>query len=203
MNIENEQTTARVSRLFEQIRRYFTLQKEYLSLNGVEMLTRLFTAIVLAVILILAGFLVILFGCFALAYWIGTLLDSTVLGFAIIAGVMLLVALLVWANRMSWIVQPTTRFMIGLFATKVVTPTLEGVMTVKENTSQQIEAQEQKELHDKRGGREYPAEKGQDPAPESGKGKDPLSPGNPGRSYPEVGDSLHGKLGKVLCIPVV
>ena len=60
-----------------------------------------------------------------------------------IAGVMLLVALLVWANRMSWIVQPTTRFMIGLFATKVVTPTLEGVMTVKENTSQQIEAQEQ------------------------------------------------------------
>lgn len=143
MNIENEQTTARVSRLFEQIRRYFTLQKEYLSLNGVEMLTRLFTAIVLAVILILVGFLVILFGCFALAYWIGTLLDSTVLGFAIIAGVMLLVALLVWANRMSWIVQPTTRFMIGLFATKVVTPTLEGVMTVKENTSQQIEAQEQ------------------------------------------------------------
>lgn len=143
MSIENEQTTARVSRLFEQIRRYFTLQKEYLSLNGVEMLTRLFTAIVLAVILILAGFLVILFGCFALAYWIGTLLDSTVLGFAIIAGVMLLVALLVWANRMSWIVQPTTRFMIGLFATKVVTPTLEGVMTVKENTSQQIEAQEQ------------------------------------------------------------
>lgn len=143
MNIENEQTTARVSRLFEQIRRYFTLQKEYLSLNGVEMLTRLFTAIVLAVILILVGFLVILFGCFALAYWIGTLLDSTVLGFAIIAGVMLLVALLVWANRMSWIVQPTTRFMIGLFATKVVTPTLEGVMTVKESTSQQIEAQEQ------------------------------------------------------------
>lgn len=143
MNIENEQTTARVSRLFEQIRRYFTLQKEYLSLNGVEMLTRLFTAIVLAVILILVGFLVILFGCFALAYWIGTLLDSTVLGFAIIAGVMLLVALLVWANRMSWIVQPTTRFMIGLFATKVVTPTLEGVMTVKESTSQQIEAQEE------------------------------------------------------------
>lgn len=143
MNIENEQTTARVSRLFEQIRRYFALQKEYLSLNGVEMLTRLFTAIVLAVILILVGFLVILFGCFALAYWIGTLLDSTVLGFAIIAGVMLLVALLVWANRMSWIVQPTTRFMIGLFATKVVTPTLEGVMTVKESTSQQIEAQEQ------------------------------------------------------------
>lgn len=143
MNIENEQTTARVSRLFEQIRRYFALQKEYLSLNGVEMLTRLFTAIVLAVILILVGFLVILFGCFALAYWIGTLLDSTVLGFAIIAGVMLLVALLVWANRMSWIVQPTTRFMIGLFATKVVTPTLEGVMTVKESTSQQIGAQEQ------------------------------------------------------------
>ena len=143
MNIENEQTTARVSRLFEQVRHYFALQKNYLSLHGVEMLTRLFTAIALSVILILVGFLVILFGSFALAYWIGTLLDSTVLGFAIIAGVLLLAALLVWANRMSWIVRPTTRYMIGIFATEVVMPTLEGVTMEQERARQQIEKQEE------------------------------------------------------------
>ena len=143
MNIENEQTTARMSRLFEQVRRYFALQKDYLSLHGVEMLTRLFTAIALAVILILAGFLVILFGSFALAYWIGSLLDSTVLGFAIIAGALLLVALLIWANRSAWIVRPVTRFMIGLFATEVVIPTLEGVTMEQERTRQQIEEQEE------------------------------------------------------------
>lgn len=144
MNIENEQTTARMSQLFEQVRRYFALQKDYLSLHGVEMLTRLFTAIALAAILILAGFLVILFGSFALAYWIGSLLDSTILGFAIIAGVMLLLALLVWAKRTAWIVLPATRFMINLFATEVVIPTLDGVKIEQERLRQQLTSEEEK-----------------------------------------------------------
>ena len=144
MNIANEQTTARMSQLFEQVRRYFALQKDYLSLHGVEMLTRLFTAIALAAILILAGFLVILFGSFALAYWIGSLLDSTILGFAIIAGVMLLLALLVWAKRTAWIVLPATRFMINLFATEVVIPTLDGVKIEQERLRQQLTSEEEK-----------------------------------------------------------
>lgn len=143
MNIENEQTTARMSRLFEQVRHYFTLQKDNLTLHGVEMLTRLFTAIALAAILILVGFLVVLFGSFALAYWIGSLLDSTVLGFAIIAGVLLLVALVVWANRNSWIVLPSTRFMISLFATEVVVPTLEGVKAEQEHLAKQLKSEEE------------------------------------------------------------
>lgn len=142
MNIENEQTTARMSRLFEQVRRYFALQKDYVSLHGVEMLTRLFTAITLTAILMLVGFLVILFACFALAYWIGTLLNSTVLGFAIIAGVLLLIALLVWAKRTAWIVLPTTRFMVNLFASEVVFPTLEGVKVEQERLRQQLESEE-------------------------------------------------------------
>ncbi len=144
MNIENEQTTARMSQLFEQVRRYFALQKDYLSLHGVEMLTRLFTAIALAAILILAGFLVILFGSFALAYWIGSLLDSTIQGFSIIAGVMLLLALLVWAKRTAWIVLPATRFMINLFATEVVIPTLDGVKIEQERLRQQLTSEEEK-----------------------------------------------------------
>ena len=81
MTFSNEQTTSRMSQLFEQARRYLTLQKDYLSLNSVEILTRLFSAIALAAILILVGFLVILFGSFALAYWIGGMLGSHILGF--------------------------------------------------------------------------------------------------------------------------
>ena len=138
MTIANEQTTSRMSQLLEQARQYFTLQKNYLSLHGVEILTRLFSAIALAAILILVGFLVILFGSFALAYWIGELLDSQILGFVIIAGVLLLIAMLIWANRMAWIVMPTVRFMIGLLATEVAQPTLEGVVAEKKRLEEQL-----------------------------------------------------------------
>ena len=138
MGITNEQTTVRMNQLFEQARRYLTLQKDYLSLNGVEVLTRLFSTIALAAIFILVGFLVILFGSFALAYWIGSLLDNQILGFAIIAGVLLLCALLVWANRQAWIIIPTTRFMVNLLSTHVVYPTQEGIAVEKEHLRQQI-----------------------------------------------------------------
>ncbi len=147
MTITNEQTTSRMSQLLEQARQYFTLQKNYLSLHGVEILTRLFSAIALAAILILVGFLVILFGSFSLAYWIGELLDSHVLGFAIIAVVLLLAAILIWANRMAWIVMPTVHFMIGLLATEVVQPTLEGVVAEKKRLEEQL-ADNQTEMKD-------------------------------------------------------
>lgn len=136
-----------MSQLIEQARQYFTLQKNYLSLHGVEILTRLFSAIALAAILILVGFLVILFGSFALAYWIGELLDSQILGFVIIAALLLLTAVLVWANRMAWIVMPTVHFMIGLLATEVVQPTLEGVVAEKKRLEEQL-ADSQLEMKD-------------------------------------------------------
>ena len=139
MGITNEKTTTQMSQLFEQIRRYLSLQKSYLSLQSVEVLTHLFTAVALTAIFILVGFLVILFGSFALAYWIGELLNSHILGFAIIAGVLLLSALLVWFNRTSWIILPTTRFMINLLSTHVVYPTQEGIAMEKEILHKQLD----------------------------------------------------------------
>ena len=93
------------------------------------------------------GFLVILFGSFALAYWIGELLDSQILGFVIIAALLLLTAVLIWANRMTWIVMPTVHFMIGLLATEVVQPTLEGVVAEKKRLEEQL-ADSQLEMKD-------------------------------------------------------
>ncbi|MCR4994138.1 MAG: hypothetical protein K6A32_01960 [Bacteroidales bacterium] len=138
MTIVNEQTTNQMSQLFEQARRYFTLQKDYLSLKSVEVLTRLFSTIALAIILILVGFLVVLFGSFALAYWIGELLGSSILGFAIITGALLLGACLVYANRKAWIILPTTRFMVELLASKVNVPTEEGIALEKTHLQQQL-----------------------------------------------------------------
>lgn len=139
MGITNEQTTDRMTKLFEQGRRYYALQKDYLSLHGAEVLSRLFSAIALTAIFILVGFMVILFGSFALAYWIGDLLGSHILGFVIIAGVLLVGTLLVYANRKSWIVLPTTRFMVNLLTPKMVYPTQEGIAVEKEHLHKQLD----------------------------------------------------------------
>ncbi len=146
MTFSNEQTNERMTQLFEEGRRYFALQKDYLSLQSVETLTRLFTAIALTAILILIGFLVVLFGSFSLAYWLGEVLDSAVLGFAIIAGILFLCALLVYANRNSWIIQPTTRFLVSLLAanSSLPAPTQEGIELEKLRLQQKLnENQEQ------------------------------------------------------------
>ena len=142
MALNNEQTTARMSQLFGQARRYFELQKSYLSLRSVEVMTRLFTGIALTTILILIGFLVILFACFAIAYWLGSLLDSNILGFTIISVFLVLCALLVYVKRVFWIVLPITRFMIDSLGTNTVYPSQEGITLEKEHLHQELSASE-------------------------------------------------------------
>ncbi|MBR1800961.1 MAG: hypothetical protein IJ767_05625 [Bacteroidaceae bacterium] len=142
MTFTSEQTTAQMGQLFEQARRYVVLQKDYLSLHGVEVLTRLFTTLALVAIFVLVGFLVTLFGSFALAYWLGELLNSTILGFTIIAAALLLVALLIYANRKAWIILPTTRFLVSLLASNLALPTQEGIAAEKEHLRQQLQAGE-------------------------------------------------------------
>lgn len=143
MFFNSEQTTTLMGQLFEEARQYFRLQKEYLSLHGTEIMSRLFSTIALWVILILVGFMVLLFGSFALAYWIGDLLGSSVLGFAIIAAVLFLGAMLVYVNRVSWIVAPTTRFMVSLFVSNLIVPSQEAIAIEKEHVRQNLEDSQQ------------------------------------------------------------
>lgn len=135
----NEKTTAQIGQLFDEAKRYWELQKQHLSLNSVEILTRLFSTLVLVLILILVGSLVLLFGSFALAYWLGELLDSMLLGFGIIACILLLLALMVYANRRSWIVRPTTQFMVSLLASSLAVPTQDGITIEKAHLRQQMD----------------------------------------------------------------
>ena len=77
MLFANEQMTSQMGALLEEGRQYWNLQKKYLGLHTAEVLTRLLSRIALVLILILVGSLVLLFGSFALAFWLGALLDST------------------------------------------------------------------------------------------------------------------------------
>lgn len=147
MLFSNEQTTAQMSHLFEEARQWWGLQKQFVTLQTTEVLTQLFSALALWGILLIVGSMVLLFGSFALAYWLGDLMGSTMLGFGIIALVLLLAVMLVYTNRRNWIVLPITRFMVGLLISSLKVPTQEGISMEKERISQELE-ENKAELHE-------------------------------------------------------
>ena len=142
MLFASEQTTEQMTHLFSEAQNYWQLQKKYLSLHSSEVLSRLFSTIALWAIFILVGFMILLFASFAVAIWIGQLLDSQIAGFAIIAGVLALGTFLVYVNRMSWIVLPTTRFMVSLLASELIAPTKEAITLEKSHLRQQLNQNE-------------------------------------------------------------
>lgn len=142
MLFTSEQLTNRLEQLFHEGRQYWDLQKQYLSLHAAEILTRLLSTLVLLLVLILVGSLVLLFGSFAVAYWLGELLDSTLLGFAIIAGLLLVISLLVYSNRKSWIYIPMTRFVVSLLVSGLPAPSQEAVTMEKAHLREKLDENE-------------------------------------------------------------
>lgn len=145
MLFTSEQLTNRLEQLFHEGRQYWDLQKQYLSLHATEVLTRLLSMLVLLIVLILVGSMVLLFGSFAVAYWLGELLDSTLLGFAIIAGLLLVMSLLVYANRKSWIYIPITTFVVKLLVSSLPSPSQEAVAMEKAHLREKLD-ESQREL---------------------------------------------------------
>lgn len=104
-----------VQQLFLEFKCYFELQKKYLSFAATEKLTLLLSAITVAVICLVLVALVLLYLTFAMAYYLGDLMNSLPLGFISIGAFLLLVLLIFYQKRKQWIVQPIARFIADLF----------------------------------------------------------------------------------------
>ena len=96
------------------MKRYLQLQKRYLALNAVEKVTRLFSAVAVAVVCLMLGAMVLFFALYALAWWAGALLGSVATGFIIVAVLLMVMAIVFYCHRQQWVVQPLARLMAGL-----------------------------------------------------------------------------------------
>ena len=147
MFFATQETTAQIQQVVDDAKKYLDLQRQHLSLQSAEKMTRLFATMMLVTILILVGFVVFLFAGMAAAHWLGSLLGSVAAGFGIVSGVALLLALLFYANRRAWIIAPTARFAIRLLASDTREETLEGVVREGEHVKEELDKQ-QTELMD-------------------------------------------------------
>jgi hypothetical protein len=77
-----------------------------------DKVTRTLSGIVMSVIISLLSIFVILFFSFALAWWIGRELEGIYIGFLVVGGFYLLVAILIYVNRDKWIATPVMNIFI-------------------------------------------------------------------------------------------
>lgn len=101
--------------LFLLVKEYIQKQKESISLGAAESMARLLFALTLGFLLFLLGSIVLLLGSFALAFWLNEVMDSTTIGFAILAGAIFMLTIILWLMRRRWILQPIAKLMVHIF----------------------------------------------------------------------------------------
>jgi hypothetical protein len=111
--MEDNSLSAQIKMIFDQVKTYFDLRVSYLKLNVAEYLIRFFSSVILWMVIFFFLFFVLVFGSFAFAYWFGEMTGRWSLGFLIIAGFYILLAIFMYAFRRSIIVRPFTHLILS------------------------------------------------------------------------------------------
>ena len=110
----NDKSIDNLESLFKEVRKYIELQGQYVKLDLVEKLTILLSTLILILIIIILSMALFYFS-FMLVYALAPLVGSLIGGYAIIGGVVLLLAILIYRMRKQWIFQPMVHFLARLF----------------------------------------------------------------------------------------
>ena len=115
MMFANDKSIDNLEALFKEIRKYIELQGQYLKLDLVEKLTILLSTLILILLLVILGMMALFYFSFMLVYAIAPLVGSLIGGYAVIGGIVLILALLIYQKRKQLIFQPMVNFLARLF----------------------------------------------------------------------------------------
>ena len=110
---DDNNLSAQFKKVFDQVKIYLDLKVGYFKLHVAEYLIKFFSSLVLWMVLFFVLFFVIVFGSFAFAYWFGELTGRWSLGFLIIAGFYIFLAIIIYALRKNIVVKPFTRLILS------------------------------------------------------------------------------------------
>ena len=104
-----------LTELFKEVKKYLKLQGEYAKLDLVEKLTILLSTLTLIFVLIILGTMAAFYLSFMLVYVLASATGSLVAGYAIIGGIRILLAFIIYRLRQKLIFQPMVNFLARLF----------------------------------------------------------------------------------------
>lgn len=112
--LSNDKNIETVSQLIEMVKHNIELRTEYVRLDIVEKVVRLLSAAALAVLLTILLLVVLLFASLSLAHWLTTCGIGLPVAYLCVAGLYLLLLLIVYAARKSWIERPLVKYLSRL-----------------------------------------------------------------------------------------
>ena len=105
-----------IRELIQDCKTYLEMQKEYTKLELTEKLTVIFSAVVLIILLTLLTIVVLFYLSVSLALYLAPLVGGLIVSFAIIAGVIVLLMLVIYLLRKHIIVNPLVNFFAKIFS---------------------------------------------------------------------------------------
>lgn len=121
-----------ISQLIVEIKHYVELRAESLQIDFVSKMSRLFTAIVLFVILFMLSALAVMFVSMTAATALAPIVGGLAIAYAIIVLAYVMIGIIVICNRKKWIEAPIAGFLADLFLNNQYNEAIDGV---KENTN--------------------------------------------------------------------
>ena len=111
----NDKSIDNLTELFKEVKKYLKLQGEYVKWDLVEKLTILLSTLTLIFVLIILGTMAAFYLSFMLVYVLASATGSLVAGYAIIGGILILLAFIIYRLRQKLIFQPMVNFLARLF----------------------------------------------------------------------------------------
>lgn len=101
--------------LFKEVKKYVHLQKNYIKLELTEKLTVIFSALILWILIIMLSVMILFYLSLSLAYLLEPHVGGLTASYVIIAGIVLLLMILLYAFRKKLIINPIVNFLANLF----------------------------------------------------------------------------------------
>lgn len=111
--LSSDKNVETISQLIEMVKHNLELRKEYAKLDVVDKVVRLLSAATLAFILIVITAAILLFLSASIASWLSTYIGIPMALLAM-AGFYLLLLLIVYMSRKSWIERPLVKYLSRL-----------------------------------------------------------------------------------------
>jgi len=111
--LSSDKNVETIAQLIEVLKNYLSLQTEFAKLTVIDKVVRLLTALALAITLAIIAVAVLLFFWLSVGFWLATYIGMAA-SFLIIMATHLLLLIIFYVFRKSWIERPLVRFLADL-----------------------------------------------------------------------------------------
>lgn len=117
--IKSSEPVENFQQLYDDVKKYVSLQSEYLKVEFVEKLTILLSTLLIIILITVLAIIALFYLFFSLAYALLPIVGGLSASFCIIAGIYLILIGILFLLRKQLVINPLVKFLSNLFLTKI------------------------------------------------------------------------------------